>query len=206
MIALSHRMGTATRFTRQGEWKKRVGLEGFELSGKTLGVIGFGRIGSALSAMAKAAFAMDVLAYDPDRSAQDVSAYGARKATLNELLERSHFVSLHLPATDTTRHIINRERIARFKDGAILINGARGALVDTDALVDALSKAKLAGVAMDGVDTEPLPLNHPLLNHDDVILTPHSAALTKEALENMGHMVADEVERVLNGGSPMNTI
>ncbi len=206
MIALAHRLGTATRFTRQGEWKKRDGLEGFELSGKTLGIIGFGRIGSALSAVAKAAFAMDVLAYDPDRSAQDVAAQGARKAALDELLKNSHFVSLHLPATIDTKHIINRESLARFRKGAVLINGARGALVDTDALVDALSSGRLAGVAMDGVDTEPLPLDHPLLNHDDVILTPHSAALTKEALENMGNMVADEVERTLQGIPPRNRV
>lgn len=206
MIALSHRLGTATRFTRQGEWKKREGLEGFELSRKTLGIIGFGRIGSALSAIAKAAFSMDVLAFDPDRSSQDVAAYGARKATLEELLQNSHFVSLHLPATSETKHIINRETLARLRPGSVLINGARGALVDTDALVDALSTGKLAGVAMDGVENEPLPLDHFLLNHDDVILTPHSAALTKEALENMGHMVADEVERVLSGISPQNRV
>ncbi len=206
MITLSHRLGTATRFTRQGEWKKREGLEGFELSGKTLGIIGFGRIGSALSAMAKAAFAMDVLAYDPDRSKQDVAAHGARKATLDELLQNSHFVSLHLPATSETKHIINSETLVRFRHGAILINGARGALVDTGALVDALSTGKLAGVAMDGVDSEPLPLDHPLLHHDNVILTPHSAALTMEALENMGNMVADEVELVLSGNAPRNTV
>jgi len=206
MIALSHRLGTATRFTRQGEWKKREGLEGFELSGKTLGIIGFGRIGSALSALAKAAFAMDVLAFDPDRSTQEVAALGARKVTFDELLQNSHFVSLHLPASSATKHIINRETLSHLRQGSVLINGARGALVDTDALMAALTTGRLAGVAMDGVDIEPLPLDHPLLHHDDVILTPHSAALTKEALENMGHMVADEVERVLSGTSPRNTV
>ena len=206
MIALSHRMGTAMRFTRHGEWKKREGLEGFELSGKTLGVVGFGRIGSALSALVSAAFKMNVLAFDPQRSANEIAIHGAKAAGFHDLLESSHFVSLHLPATDDTRHIINSQNLARMKRGSILINAARGALVDTDALLNALMVGQIAGAAMDGVDTEPLPVNHPLLMRDDVILTPHSAALTHEALSNMGHMVADEVERVLHAKAPLYAV
>lgn len=206
MIALSHRMGTATRFTKQGEWKNREGLEGFELSAKTLGIIGFGRIGSALSSLASSAFKMKTLAFDPGGSNQRMSMHGARKAELDELLGISHFVSLHLPATDATRHIVNAETFAKMRRGAILINGARGALVDTRALLTALTTGYLGGAAMDGVDLEPLPTDHPLLLRDDVILTPHSAALTQEALYNMGQMVADEVERALNGTAPLNKI
>ncbi len=206
MIALSHRMGTAMRFTKEGEWKKREGLEGFELAGKTLGIVGFGRIGSALSAMASSAFGMNVLAYDPERTAEEIAAHAASKTGFDELLESSHFISLHLPATSETRHVINRESLARFRPGAVLINGARGALVDTDALLTALATGQLAGAAMDGVDVEPLPADHPLLLRDDVILTPHSAALTQEALLNMGHMVADEVERALDGKAPLHAV
>jgi D-3-phosphoglycerate dehydrogenase len=206
MIALSHRMGTAMRFTRHGEWKKREGLEGFELSGKTLGIVGFGRIGSALSPLVSVAFKMNVLAFDPQRSALEIANHGAKATDLDELLGASHFVSLHLPATDATKHIINAQSLTRMRRGSILINGARGALVDTDALFSALTIGQLAGVAMDGVDAEPLPTNHPLLLRDDVILTPHSAALTREALYNMGHMVADEVERVLHAKAPLNTV
>jgi D-3-phosphoglycerate dehydrogenase len=206
MIALSHRMGTAMRFTKQGEWKKREGLEGFELTGKTLGIVGFGRIGSALSPLVSVAFKMNVLAFDPQRSALEIAKHGAKATDLDELLGASHFVSLHLPATDATRHIINAQSLTRMKRGSILINGARGALVDTDALLTALSVGQLAGVAMDGVDAEPLPADHPLLVRDDVILTPHSAALTHEALYNMGHMVADEVERVLHAKAPLNAV
>lgn len=206
MIALSHRMGTATRFTKQGEWKNREGLEGFELSAKTLGIIGFGRIGSALSSLASSAFKMETLAFDPAGSNQWISMHGARKADLDELLGTSHFVSLHLPATDATRHIVNTDTFAKMRRGSILINGARGALVDTNALLTALTTGYLGGAAMDGVDLEPLPTDHPLLLRDDVILTPHSAALTQEALYNMGQMVADEVERALNGTAPLNKI
>ena len=206
MIALSHRMGTAMRFTKQGEWKKREGLEGFELTGKTLGIVGFGRIGSALSPLVSVAFKMNVLAFDPQRSALEIAKHGAKATDLDELLGASHFVSLHLPATDTTKHIINAQSLTRMRHGSVLINGARGALVDTDALFSALTIGQLAGVAMDGVDAEPLPTNHPLLLRDDVILTPHSAALTREALYNMGHMVADEVERVLHAKAPLNAV
>ena len=206
MIALSHRMGTATRFTRQGEWKKREGLEGFELSAKTLGIIGFGRIGSALSSLASSAFKMETLAYDPVQSDQRIAMHGARKADLDEVLAASHFVSLHLPATEETRHLFNADTFAKMRRGSILINGARGALVDTKALLTALATGQLGGAAMDGVDLEPLPTDHPLLLRDDVILTPHSAALTQEALHNMGQMVADEVERALQGLAPLNKI
>ena len=206
MIFLSHRMGTATRFTKQGEWKKREGLEGFELSGKTLGIIGFGRIGSALSALATSAFKMETLAFDPAANIQRISMHGARQVDLDELLASSHFVSLHLPATDATRHIINADTFAKMRRGSILINGARGALVDTNALLTALTMGHLWGAAMDGVDLEPLPTDHPLLLRDDVILTPHSAALTQEALYNMGQMVADEVERALQGTALLNKV
>lgn len=199
MIALSHRFGTAIRNTREREWKKRDGLEGFELSGKTLGVIGFGRIGSALSSLVSAAFKMRVLAFDPGQSDEQIAMHGARKVSIDEVLRDSDFVSLHLPAIPETRHIINSRTLNLMKGGAILINGARGALVDVAALEAALATGHLAGVAMDGIDGEPLPLDHPLLHRDNVILTPHSAALTIEALDNMGHMVADEVERSLRG-------
>lgn len=206
MIALSHRFGTAIRNTRDGEWKTRDGLEGFELSGKTLGVIGFGRIGSALSSLASAAFKMRVLAFDPAQNAEQIAAHGARKVSIDEVLRESDFVSLHLPAVAETRHIINSNTLSAMKAGAILINGARGALVDAAALEVALSTGHLAGVAMDGIEDEPLPPDHPLLHRDDVILTPHSAALTIEALNNMGHMVADEVERSLRGDTLHNKI
>lgn len=206
MLALSHRFGTAIRYTKEGEWKKREGLEGFELSGKTLGVIGFGRIGSALSSLASAAFKMRVLAFDPERSAEQVAAHGAMKEDFEAVLKQSDFVSLHLPATEETKSIINGQTLVQMKRGSILINGARGALVDTAALIAALSSDHLAGAAMDGVEGEPLPLDHPLLHRDNVILTPHSAALTEEALYNMGHMVADEIERLLCGKALLNTI
>lgn len=206
MISLSHRFGTAMEYTRRGEWKRREGLEGFELSGKTLGVIGFGRIGSALSSIVSQAFKMQVLAFDPDRSAEQIAAYGARKASMHEVLERSDFATLHLPATPETKHLINPQTLGQMKRGAILINGARGALVDTAALVAALQSGQIAGAALDGVEQEPLAPDHPLLQSKNVILTPHSAALTEEALHNMGHMVADEVERVLASKPALHTV
>jgi D-3-phosphoglycerate dehydrogenase len=206
MIALSHRFGTAMRYTSEGEWKKREGLEGFEIAGKTLGIVGLGRIGSALSVLATAAFRMRVLAFDPSRDATQIAEAGGVKCTLENVLEQSDFISLHLPSSADTRNIIDTGTLPLMKRGTILINGARGALVDTSALLDALASGQIGGAALDGVEGEPLPRNHPLLGRDNVILTPHSAALTEEALLNMGHMVADEVERVLSGDAPINII
>lgn len=206
MISLSHRFGTAMRYAHHGEWKKRDGLEGFEISGKTLGIVGFGRIGSALSSLVSVAFKMRVLAFDPARNSEQIEAYGAKKSVLEEVLERSDFVSLHLPVTAETKKIINAQTLDRMKPGAILINGARGALIDTDALVGALASGRIAGAALDGLEHEPPSNGHPLLKRENVILTPHSAALTEEALYNMGHMVADEVERALSGRRPLNAI
>lgn len=206
MISLAHRFGVAVSNVRNGEWKKREGLEGFELSGRILGIVGFGRIGSAVSRIAKHAFDMRVLAFDPERNAEDIAEQGAIKSGLDRLLEESDFVTLHLPSTPATRHIIDAGRLGRMKRGAILINGARGALVDTDALVAALQRGQLSGAALDGLAQEPPPPGHPLTGMSNVILTPHSAALTEEALHNMGHMVADEVERVLRGAPPLYSI
>jgi D-3-phosphoglycerate dehydrogenase / 2-oxoglutarate reductase len=206
MLALAHRFGPATRRARDGRWLERDGLTGIELRGRTLGVVGYGRIGSRLAAMSQSALEMRVVAYDPYRKPEEMQASAVQWHDLDDLLGIADVVSLHAPATAETINLIDRARLEQMKQGAILINAARGALVDTEAVVEALASGRLGGLAVDGIRDEPPEADHPLFEFDNVIITPHSAALTEEALRKMGEAAADEVLRVVAGQPPLNPV
>jgi len=206
MIALSHRFGIAARRAREGEWRRRDGLTGFELGGRTLGIVGFGRIGARVAKMASVGLGMRVIAFDPMRDRSEIEATGAVAMSLDEVVGTADVVSLHVPATPETRRLIDSRKINLMRPGALLINSARGSLVETDALVTALADGHIAGAALDGLELEPPAATHPLLHFDNVLLTPHSAALTEEALVRMGNTAADEVLRVLAGQSPLHSV
>jgi len=182
---------------------QRSGLTNFDLWGKTLGIIGVGRIGSSVARKMKAAFNMQVLGYDPYVDAQTLSEYGVMKVeTLEDMLPTCDFITLHCPGGAETRHMINTDRLALFKPGAFLVNTARGSVVDEYALVTALQNGHLGGAAVDVYDPEPPKANHPLLHLDNVIVTPHFCAMTEESLYNMGVAVAQGVQDVLSGRQP----
>lgn len=206
MLALSHQFGIAMRRTREGEWKKRDGLTGFELRGRTLGIVGLGRIGRQVARIASAGLQMRVLATRPRQAAPTDIPGQIDFVPLEQLLGASDIISLHLPYVPETHHIIGRERLALMRPGAILINSARGGLVDTAALAAAIAEKRLSGAALDGVAEGVLPDDHPLLHQDNVIVTPHAAALTQEAMQRMGDAVADDILRVLAGKKPTNQV
>jgi D-3-phosphoglycerate dehydrogenase len=182
---------------------KRKGLINTDLWGKTLGVIGVGRIGSSVSKKMIAAFNMCVLGYDPYVDAETVAGYGVRKMdTLEEMLPRCDFVTVHCSGGAGTRHLINAQTLALMKPGAYLINTARGTIVDETALIEALRKRKIAGAAIDVYDPEPPRPGNPLLHCENVIVTPHFCAMTEESLSNMATMVAQGVLDVLEGRRP----
>ncbi len=182
---------------------QRRGLVNFDLWGKTLGVIGVGRIGSSVSKKMVAAFSMKVLGYDPYVDAQTLSGYGVQKVErLEEMLPLCDFVTLHCPGGAETRHMINARTLACMKPECYLINTARGTVVDEAALVEALQKKRIAGAAMDVYDPEPPRQGNPLLHMDNVIVTPHFCAMTAESLYNMGTVVAQGVLDVLAGKRP----
>ena len=182
---------------------QRRGLVNFDLWGKTLGVIGVGRIGSSVSKKMIAAFNMKVLGYDPYVDAQTLSGYGVQKVErLEEMLPLCDFVTLHCPGGAETRHMINARTLACMKPECYLINTARGTVVDEAALVEALQKKRIAGAAMDVYDPEPPRQGNPLLHMDNVIVTPHFCAMTAESLYNMGTVVAQGVLDVLAGKRP----
>lgn len=183
MFALARYIAVANHTMRQGQWNKKK-YEGVELGGKTLGIIGYGRIGRALAALAKG-IGMNVLAYDPFVQAAEI-------VTLDELLAKADFISLHVPAAKGQPPLINAETIAKMKDGAYLVNTARGALVDEAALLEALNSGKIAGAALDVYAEEPTK-NEALCAHPAVSLTPHIGGSTKEAQARIGDEIVSHI-------------
>jgi D-3-phosphoglycerate dehydrogenase len=182
---------------------KQRGLVNTDLWGKTLGVIGVGRIGSSVSRKVTAAFNMRVLGYDPYVDAEKIADVGAQKVDrLEEMLPQCDFVNVHCSGGAETRHIINARTLALMKPGAYLINTARGTIVDEAALIEALQGTRIAGAAIDVYDPEPPRPGNPLLHMENVIVTPHFCAQTEESLYNMATMVAQGVLDVLEGRRP----
>jgi D-3-phosphoglycerate dehydrogenase len=202
MVALAHQIGRADRAVRDGRWNVRDGLLGIDIRGRTLGIVGMGRIGSRVAEICRGAFAMMILACDPYLEASAIAARGAEPVALDQLLSESDFVTLHAPATETNRHLINASALTRMKRGSFLINHARGGLVDTAALTDALKSGQLGGAALDVLEQEPPARELELLQLDNVIVTPHSAALTDEAMLRMGTDAGDDILQVLRGERP----
>ncbi len=180
------------------------GLVGFELFGKTFGVVGTGAIGSRVAKIA-AAFGCKVLAYSRTEK-QELVAAGVKYVSLDELLAESDFVSLHVPLTDATRNLIDAVAIAKMKQGAVLLNTARGAVVDSKALADALNAGKLSGAGIDVFENEPpLAKNHPLCSAKNTVVTPHVAFASREALEKRADIVFANIEKWL-AGEPQNVV
>ena len=180
------------------------GLVGFELFGKTFGVVGTGAIGARVAKIA-AAFGCRVLAYSRTVKQELVDA-GVQYVSLDELLAQSDFVSLHVPLTDATRGLINAYAIAKMKQGAVLLNTARGPVVDSVALAEALNAGKLAGAGIDVFEGEPpIAENHPLCSAKNTVLTPHVAFASREALEMRADIVFANIEKWLNG-APQNVV
>ena len=205
MLALARNVARGDRAVRAGEWKLRGKLSGSEISGKTLGVVGLGRIGRVVATRGLG-LAMKVVAYDPYLAGQRSPLEGVELLPLDELLARADFVSLHVPYSDETRNILSRERIFTMKPGARLVNCARGGLVDELALADALAAGRLKGAALDVFESEPPPKDHPLLAREDVILTPHLGASSEEAQRNVALEIAQQVSEFLLEGVARNAV
>lgn len=205
LTALARNVVRGDRAVRGAEWKRRGTLLGSEITGKTLGVIGLGRIGRAV-AQRGLGLQMHVIAHDPYLSGKKSPVEGVELCPLDELLERADFVTLHVPLDDSTRNLISRERLARMKPGARLINCARGGLVDELAVAEALAAGRLRGAALDVFEKEPPPPDHPLLARDDVIVTPHLGASSEEAQRNVALEIAKQVSDFLIEGVAHNAV
>jgi D-3-phosphoglycerate dehydrogenase / 2-oxoglutarate reductase len=203
LVALARNIPQAHAAMKGGRWE-RAKWGGIELEGKMLGILGFGRIGQLVARRA-VGLGMRVLAYDPFVTAERFRELGAEPAaTPEDIYAAADFVTLHLPLTDETRGSVGGDAFARMRDGAFLINAARGELVDEDALLTALKSGKLGGAALDVFSKE--PYDGPLLELDNVVLTPHLAASTAEAQDRAGVIVAEQVAAALEGGLVTNAV
>jgi D-3-phosphoglycerate dehydrogenase / 2-oxoglutarate reductase len=199
LLALARQIPQAAYSTKAGRWEKNKFL-GVELMGKTLGIIGLGRIGTAVAERARA-FGMGVLAYDPYFTREAANELGIEVSALDELIAHADFITLHTPLTDETRYLINAAAIDRMKPGVRLINCARGGLIDEAALVDGIRSGKIAGAALDVFEQEPTPPDNPLLALDQVITTPHLGASTTEAQLGVATMIAEQMLDYLKHGT-----
>jgi D-3-phosphoglycerate dehydrogenase len=202
MLAVARRLVTADACVRGSKWSQFYEHPpDIEVSGKTLGLVGLGAIGGAVAQRAKA-FNMKVLVYDPYVDEKRISTIGCRRVQLEELLRESDVISVHTPLTTETKKLIAEREFDLMKKSAILINTARGAIVDEKSLIEALKNGKIAGAGADVLTIEPPNPDNPLLSMSNVIFTPHSAAFTLDALKRLWVASSDAVLRVLAGELP----
>lgn len=198
MLAVARRVPEADRSMREGLWD-RSRLMGMELRGKTLGILGGGRIGGEVSRLARA-FGMEIVLHDPYMSHQRAAQLAVISSGVSEVLEQSDVVSLHVPLSEETRGLLDATAIAGMRPGAILINVSRGGIVDEQALAEALVEGRLGGAALDVFESEPLPPDSPLLGAPGLVLSPHLGASTDEAQIRVALQVAESIKTALVDG------
>jgi D-3-phosphoglycerate dehydrogenase len=202
MITLSKQILRADQALRQGRWNVRYEYIGQEMDRRTLGLVGMGRIGARVAEICHFGFRMRIIYHDVIAYPDLEERLSAKKLPLGEVLKKADYISLHVPLLPATKGLIGAEQLAMMKKGAFLINTSRGAIVDEAALIKALRSGHLGGAGLDVFDTEPTPADNPLLQFDNVVLTPHMAAHTDDALKAMS-MVAEDIIRVLEGKEPL---
>ena len=202
MLDVLRRVVPLHKDMEKGLWPRYIGGE---VRGKTVGLLGFGAI-ARLVAEKLQNFGATVIAYDLYPNEEAAKKLGVRMTTQEEVITASDIVSIHIPATPETYHLFNKEVLTSMKDGAYLLNPARGALVDLDALADALQSGKIAGAALDAFEVEPLPPDAKILKCDNIVLTPHTGAETKESYHKVSMMTATDIVRVLKGEEPEHCV
>lgn len=204
-IALSKKMLQADKAFRDGKWEVRYHYIGQEIRGRTLGVIGLGRIGRRVAEICRSAFEMKVLYHDACSYEEVERDLEAEKRSLDDLLRESDYVSVHVPHTRETQHMMGERQFRLMKPGAYFVNSSRGPVVDEVALAKALTEGWIAGAGLDVYEQEPTPATNPLLKLENVIATPHMAAHTDDALRNMSMVVLDVIN-VLEGRAPKHPV
>lgn len=203
MLSCARRIGEGDRFVRAGKYKRWEPdlLLGPEIAGKTLGIVGMGRIGIALANIAYHGFGMKIIYSDPNICEEADRNHQAERHSLNELLKRSDFVSLHVPLIPSTHHLVSKAELGEMKKTAILVNTARGPVIDEKALADALEEKEIFAAGIDVFEFEPEPVAK-LKDLENIIMTPHVASATHEARAAMSELVAENIIDVLSGRPP----
>lgn len=207
LLALAKRLKQGNDNLAAGKWGPREHpLVGVEVRDKTLGLVGLGRIGKRVAQICRLGLDMRVMAYDPYVTPAQAAELGVTWAELDDVLAQADFLSVHVPATSQTYHLVGREGIAKMKTGAYVLNMARGPLVDPEALLAALESGKLAGAGLDVFDPEPPPVDSPLRNHPLVIATPHAAGVTVEGRARIESMAVERVLAFFRGERPPDVL
>ncbi|WP_420405141.1 D-2-hydroxyacid dehydrogenase family protein [Nisaea sp.] len=202
LMALARQVAHDDRMMREGKWQTRIGID---LMGRTLGVIGLGKLGSQVSEIAKV-FGMDVVAWSPNLTEERCAEVGVRKAASKEdLLREADIVTLHVVLSDRSRHMIDAKALAEMKPTALLVNTSRGPIVDEGALIDALKNNRIAGAAVDVFEPEPLPADHPIRDLDNILLTPHMGYVTEETYRLFYGEMVEDIE-AWHAGSPIRVL
>jgi phosphoglycerate dehydrogenase-like enzyme len=205
MLALSKKLLMKDKLTREGRWRQHMGYLGNQLGGRTLGLIGVGNIGSEVVRLVKP-FEMRVLAFDPYAQPERAASLNVGLTDLDTVLRESDFVSVNCPLTPETRHLIGAREFALMKPSAYFINTARGAIVDQKALTAALQSGQIAGAGIDVFEVEPVPPDEPLLQLENVIVTPHGVCWTEECLRDNGRLDCIGLLKVSRGEAPDNVV
>jgi D-3-phosphoglycerate dehydrogenase len=206
LLTLSKRILEADRVLRRERDVNRNALIGNEAQGKTIGIVGLGNVGRRIAELCKGLLHMNVIAYDPYLTAEEMAARGGAKVELDDLLRRSDFVSISCPLTKESRGMIGAREFALMQPHAFFITTARGFIHDEAALEDALRHRRIAGAGLDVWAKEPPPPDHPLLQFDNVLASPHTAGVTREARINMGKIAAEQILDALDGKRPPRII
>ena len=206
LMAVARRIPEAQTYIREGNWRTwhPTVLSGQDVFGATLGIIGFGRIGQAVARRAKG-FNMTILV-DTEENKDKINEVGAEEASLERVLSESDFVSLHVPLTETTQHMIGERELESMKSSAILINTARGSIVDGEALYKALDRGDILAAGLDVTDPEPIPLADPLLSLDNCLVVPHIASASVATRAKMADMAADNLIAGITGSRLPNCV
>ena len=205
IISMARKIPQSNKLVQSGRWEMPAVVPMYRLRGKTVGLIGFGNIPRLMTPKAQA-FGFNVIASDPYAPKELFEKYGVESVSMDELYERSDFISVHAPLLPETKGLVNKDAFKKMKDTAIIVNTARGPLINEKDLIEALDKNIIGGAGLDVVETEPLPENSPLIGRDNVILAPHTAFYSVEALEELQTKAASDVARVLNGEEPVYPI
>lgn len=200
VMAVARRVVTRDREVREGAWNIGPAQKMYRIAGKTLGLIGYGRIAQAFERKMRGVGVARVLVHDPYAALPE----GVERAGINDLCRHADIIALHAPLTPETRHILNRERIAFLKSTAIVVNTSRGPLIEEEALTDALAARRIFGAGLDVFEEEPVKRDNRLLHLDNVVLSDHTGWYSEESVQDLQRKAAEEVARVLGGGQPVN--
>lgn len=204
LLSCARKLPQLDREVKNGGWDWSVSRPIHRIQGQTVGIVGFGKIGRSFAQKLRG-FEVDVLVYDPYVLATDLSGFDVTRVSFDRLLSDSDFVSVHTPLTDETRRMFDTEAFDAMRDDAILVNTARGPIVEEDALAAALETGAIAGVGLDVRETEP-PSEEPLVAFDNVVLSPHAGFYSEEARKELTRTVSEDVAHVLQGEEPQNPV